>query len=113
MIDRNSIAHTSCHPHSHRGLQGTLLPGLLLLTLCTRLIAVNKPLLGNFATKNVVYAMIARNWAQGRATLWYPTLDCLCGTHRGLHMLEFPVSAYLSGWLWKTFGGVACRFGGV
>ena len=105
MIKRNDITQASRYPQTPTVGSGAWLPGLLALTLGVRLIAINKPLLGNFATKNVVYAMIARNWVQGRATLWYPTLDCLCGTHRGLHMLEFPVSAYLSGWLWKTFGG--------
>jgi 4-amino-4-deoxy-L-arabinose transferase-like glycosyltransferase len=49
--------------------------------------------------------MIARNWAEGRASLWSPTLDCLAHGQRSLHLVDFPVSAYLSGWLWKTFGG--------
>jgi hypothetical protein len=66
---------------------------------------INRPLVGNFATKNIVYAMIARNWAEGRASLAYPTLDCLRGGKRSLHMLEFPVSAYLTAWLWRTGGG--------
>jgi uncharacterized membrane protein len=69
------------------------------------MLAICRPLVGNFATKNIVYAMIARNWAEGRASLWYPTLDCLVGGHRSLHMLEFPISAYFTGWLWKTLGG--------
>ena len=29
------------------------------------MLAIGRPLVGNFATKNVVYAMIARNWAEG------------------------------------------------
>ena len=82
--------------------------GLLALTAAVRLIGVGRPLLGNFATKNCVYAMIARNWAEGRAAgLFYPTLDLylLKGDCRSWHMLEFPVSAYLSGGLWKVLGG--------
>lgn len=82
--------------------------GLLALTAAVRLICVSRPLLGNFATKNCVYAMIARNWAEGRAAgLFYPTLDLylLKGDSRSWHMLEFPVSAYLSGGLWKVLGG--------
>ena len=82
-----------------------LLAGLLLLTLLVRLPGVARPLVGNFATKNVVYAMIARNWAEGRSDFRYPTLDCLAAGQRSLHMLELPCSAYLTGWLWKTLGG--------
>ncbi len=82
-----------------------LLVGLLLLTLVVRLPGIARPLVGNFATKNVVYAMIARNWAEGRSDFRYPMLDCLAGGQRSLHMLELPCSAYLTGWLWKTLGG--------
>ena len=78
---------------------------LLALTLVVRLVGITRPLLGNFATKNCVYAMIARNWAEGRAGLLYPTLDVLRGGHRSLHLLRFPCSAYLTGGLWKVFGG--------
>jgi 4-amino-4-deoxy-L-arabinose transferase-like glycosyltransferase len=49
--------------------------------------------------------MIARNWAMGRASLWHPTLDCLRGGSRSLHLVEWPASAYLTAWLWQTFGG--------
>ena len=79
--------------------------GLMVLTTAVRLIGISRPLLGNFATKNVVYAMIARNWAEGRSGLCYPMLDCLRDGQRSLHMVEFPVAAYLTGWLWKLFGG--------
>ena len=79
--------------------------GLIALTAGVRLVGLGRPLLGNFATKNCVYAMIARNWAEGRASLWYPTLDVLVGGQRALHMLEFPVAAYLTAGLWRLFGG--------
>ena len=111
MKDTDAITQSPCNAHFAESGSRAWLLGLLILTICIRLIAISKPLLGNFATKNVVYAMIARNWVQGRATLWYPTLDCLRGPHRGLHMLEFPVSAYLSGWLWETFGGSLAVWG--
>jgi hypothetical protein len=81
------------------------LVALLALTAGVRLPGITRPLLGNFATKNVMYAMIARNWAEGRAGILYPTLDCMVGGERSLHMLEFPVSAYLTGGLWRLFGG--------
>ena len=79
--------------------------GLLALTAAVRVLGITRPLLGNFATKGCVYAMIARNWAEGRAGMFYPTLDLLEGGSRSLHMLEFPVSAYLTGGLWRMFGG--------
>ncbi len=79
--------------------------GLLALTAAVRLFGITRPLLGSFATKGCVYAMIARNWAEDRAGTFYPTLDLLEGGSRSLHMLEFPVSAYLTGGLWRIFGG--------
>ncbi|OHB83385.1 MAG: hypothetical protein A2V98_12430 [Planctomycetes bacterium RBG_16_64_12] len=78
---------------------------LLVLTVVVRLGGIGRPLLGNFATKSVMYAMIARNWVEGRAGILYPTLDCLVGGKRSLHMLEFSASAYLTGGLWSVFGG--------
>ena len=78
---------------------------VLALTAAVRLPGITRPLLGNFATKSVIYAQIARNWVEARAGLFYPTLDCLVGGKRSLHMLEFPVSAYLTGALWRLFGG--------
>jgi hypothetical protein len=79
--------------------------GLLALTAAVRLPGISRPLLGNFATKSCIYAMIARNWAEGRAGLFYPTVDVLKGGSRSWHMLEFPVSAYLTGGLWGLLGG--------
>jgi len=78
---------------------------VLAVTAGVRLLGITRPLIGNFATKNCVYAMIARNWAEGRASLWYPTLDLLANGGRSLHMLEFPVAAYLTGAFWHVFGG--------
>ena len=78
---------------------------LLILTAAVRLVAVGRPLLGPFATKNVVYAMIARNLAEGRADLLHPTLDLLTDNGRAWHMLEFPVSAYLTAGLRSALGG--------
>lgn len=78
---------------------------LLAVTAAVRLPGIGRPLLGNFATKQAVYGMIARNWAEGRAPLWYPTLDVLRGGHRSLHLVELPVSAYLTGAAWRWMGG--------
>ena len=79
--------------------------GMLAMTAAVRLIGITRPLLGNFSAKSVIYAMIARNWAEGRAGFLYPSLDCLVGGKRSLHMLECSVSAYLTGSLWRLFGG--------
>ena len=79
---------------------------VLALTAVIRSIGIARPLLGDFATKNAVYGMIARNFARGTAAdVWHPTLDVLVGGQRSWHLLEFPVSAYVTGWLWDALGG--------
>lgn len=78
---------------------------LLVFATAYRGLGITRPLVGNFSTKSVIYGMIARNWAEGRAGLFYPTMDVLVGGQRSLHMLEFSVSAQLTGALWKWFGG--------
>lgn len=82
-----------------------VLIALAVLTGSLRLVSLNRPLVGNFATKNAVYAMIARNWAEGRSDMIHPMLDCLVHGHRSLHLVEMPVSAYLTAIAWKGFGG--------
>ena len=82
-----------------------ILLALLLLTVVYRSVGITRPLVGNFSTKSVIYGMIARNWAEDRAGLFYPTMDVLVGGERSLHMLEFSVSTQLTGALWKWFGG--------
>ncbi|HVX60033.1 MAG TPA: glycosyltransferase family 39 protein [Pirellulales bacterium] len=77
----------------------------VVLAVLVRLPGICRPLLGHFATKNVTYAMIARNWVLGRASFWHPTMDCMAGGDRGWHLLEVPVSAYLAGAGWSIFGG--------
>ena len=78
---------------------------LLVLTAAIRLPGVGRPLVGNFATRHVVNAMAARNWALGRAPIWTPRLDCLMNGRRALHLVELPLSAYLAGGLWHRLGG--------
>jgi len=89
----------------NRYLHATALLLLLAMAAAVRLPGLGRPLLGNFATKQAVYGMIARNWAQRRADLRYPTLDVLRGGHRSLHLVELPVSAYLTGAAWRWMGG--------
>ncbi len=98
--DDPNLMHSSQDPHLTLGLTV-----VLVITVGVRLVVIGCPLLGNFATKNVVYAMIARNLVEGRASFWLPRLDCLCGGERGLHLVELPLSAYLAGGLWKLLGG--------
>lgn len=78
---------------------------LAALAIVVRLPGLGRPLLGNFATKNVVYAMIARNWATGASSIWRPALDSLSGDGLALHLLEFPLAAYLAGGAWRWLGG--------
>lgn len=75
------------------------------LAVAIRVPGMGRPLLGDFATKNVVYAMVARNWALGRTTLGRPMVDCLGQGGRMLHLVDLPVAAYAAGGLWKTLGG--------
>lgn len=78
---------------------------LVLLTIAVRLPGIARPLVGNFATKNVVYAMIARNFARGDAPWRLPTVDVLAGGQPGWHLLEAPLSAYATAGLWRLGGG--------
>jgi predicted membrane-bound mannosyltransferase len=78
---------------------------LVAVTAAVRLPGVARPLVGHFATKNVAYATIARNWARGQASFWCPTLDVLVEGQPGVHLLEVPLSAYLAGALWWMLGG--------
>ncbi|MBX3411959.1 MAG: glycosyltransferase family 39 protein [Pirellulales bacterium] len=70
-----------------------------------RLPGVARPLLGNFASRMTIHGMIARNWALDEASVWEPTVDCLCDGKPGLHLVEVPLSAYLSGLAWRWGGG--------
>lgn len=78
---------------------------LIGLALLLRVPGLHRPLLGNFATKNVAYAMIAQNWATCQTPLWHPTLHVLRDGGPGLHLLEVPVTAYVAGALWRIVGG--------
>lgn len=78
---------------------------LVLVCVALRVPGITRPLVGHFATKNATYAMIARNWALGRAPLWRPTTDCMAGGDRGWHLLEVPLAAYLAGAGWAICGG--------
>lgn len=79
--------------------------GILLLALGVRLPGVVRPLTGPFATKNVVSAMVARNWASGQADWKTPTLDQLADGQPSWHLVELPLPAYLAGWCAQTLGG--------
>ncbi|HEX5447082.1 MAG TPA: glycosyltransferase family 39 protein, partial [Pirellulales bacterium] len=78
---------------------------VVLLTVVLRMPGIARPLVGNFATKSATYAMVARNWALGRAPVWRPTTDCMAGGDRGWHLLEVPVAAYMAGAGWAIGGG--------
>jgi 4-amino-4-deoxy-L-arabinose transferase-like glycosyltransferase len=78
---------------------------LVVLTVVLRVGGIERPLVGHFATKNAIYAMITRNWVEGRAPFWLPTTDCMAGGGRGWHLLEIPMAAYIAGAGWAVCGG--------
>ncbi|MBN8626853.1 MAG: glycosyltransferase family 39 protein, partial [Planctomycetes bacterium] len=81
-------------------------PALLVLAaIMVRVPGLDRPLVGNFATKSAVYAMIARNWALDRAPLSRPTIDLAAGDERAWHLMEWPAPAFAAAVGWRTFGG--------
>ena len=96
---------------------------LVLATVAVRVPGIHRPLVGNFATKSAVYAMIARNWALDRAPYWCPTIDLTAGDERAWHLMEWPAAAFVAGQGWKLCGGsldawgrgvsIACSAGAV
>jgi hypothetical protein len=90
---------------AHSGGAYGWIVGFIAATIGVRLIGITQPLVGTFATKHCVYAMIARNWGEGRAPFWQPTLDCLAGNERAWHLMEWPASAYAAACGWRWFGG--------
>lgn len=96
---------------------------LVLATIAVRVPGIDRPLVGNFATKSAVYAMIARNWALDRAPIWCPTIDLSAGDERAWHLMEWPAAAFAAGRGWKLCGGsldawgrgvsIACSAGAV
>ena len=99
------MRHSPYFAQSTRFRWLALLGAVIVIAVGLRAAGVGRPLVGPFATKNAVYAMIARNWAEGRASWAYPTLDCRKAGERSLHMLELPVAAYVAGLGWRVCGG--------
>ncbi|MGB3082150.1 MAG: hypothetical protein WBB86_04080, partial [Candidatus Omnitrophota bacterium] len=85
--------------------ENLLVLGITLSGAAIRFIGINRPLLGNFATKACVYAMIAKNFARDGFQLLYPSFDVLRSGKPSLHLLEFPWVAYLVGVIHKMAGG--------
>jgi hypothetical protein len=78
---------------------------LLIGALAVRVVGLERPLVGTFATKAAVHAMEARNWALGRAPIWQPTIDTLADGTRAWHLMEWPAVAYAAGLGWRFCGG--------
>jgi 4-amino-4-deoxy-L-arabinose transferase-like glycosyltransferase len=49
--------------------------------------------------------MIARNLVHGEASLLYPRLDVIVNGQASYHLMECPVSVYLTSAIWKCLGG--------
>lgn len=88
-----------------RAWVGSPLFVLLLATLAVRIVGIDRPLTGTFATKSAVHAMVARNWALGRAPYYQPTIDLLTGNERSWHLMEWPAASFVAAMGWKWFGG--------
>lgn len=87
-----------------RGVVLALL-AIVVLAAAVRAGGLTRPLVGHYATKNAVYAMVARQWALGEAPWDRPTLDVLQGGQRAWHLLEVPWPAYVAGFGWRHVGG--------
>ena len=88
-----------------RAIAASLLCWLLIGALAVRVVGLERPLVGTFATKAAVHAMEARNWALGRAPIWQPTIDTLADGTRAWHLMEWPAVAYAAGLGWRFCGG--------
>lgn len=55
----------------------------------------NATFTGNFATKEICYAMIAKNFARNPLTFFQPTVDMLVNGRPSLHIVEFPWASYV------------------
>ncbi|MGC3967113.1 MAG: glycosyltransferase family 39 protein [Pirellulales bacterium] len=108
-VDAGTPQQSTCDafPRTAESLRrfGRMLALLVLASVLVRIPGITRPLVGNFATKSAVYAMIARNWVLDRAALSRPTIDLAAGDSRAWHLMEWPASAYFAGWGWRTFGG--------
>lgn len=78
---------------------------VLLITFAIRTPGLSRPLLGNFSTRAVVSGMIARNLVHGEASLLYPRLDVIVNGQASYHLMECPVSVYLTSAIWTCLGG--------
>lgn len=91
--------------HAARGPGWRWLLLIVLIAVVVRCGGLSRPLVGNFATKNAAYGMIARNFARDAAPFWRPTVDVLIVGEPGAHLLEVPLAAYVAGYGWKWCGG--------
>ena len=74
---------------------------IIIAGVIVRLIGVVRPILGNFATKGIAYAMIAKNFVTDPGTVLYPTFNILINGKPSLHMTEWPFYAYVVGVIQK------------
>ncbi len=115
VLPKDAVSHTAARPApmslKRRLAQRNVLWGLLFLALMVRVPGLSRPLVGNFATRNIVQAMAARHWVRGEAPWWRPTLDCLSDGEPTWHLVEVPCSAYFSATLWNAFGGTLDAWG--
>lgn len=69
-----------------------------------RLLGVNRPLVGNFSSRQVIYAMYARNFVEDGYDLLAPKADMLKGGQLSVEYADYPWVSFMVGLLYKMFG---------
>ncbi len=67
---------------------------ILLGSAALRLAGLARPLLGNFSSVQVIYAMMAKNFRDLDWNLFVPRLDILAGGEPGIRLLDLPLISY-------------------
>lgn len=68
---------------------------ILLASFLLRVVGISRPLLGNFSSVQIIYAMMARNYRDYSWNLFLPRLDILMFTGEpGIRFLDLPLISY-------------------
>lgn len=70
---------------------------IILLGLAIRLVGINRPLVGNFSSRQVLYAMVARNFIDCGYKFFSPTLDIIRNGSPWVNYADLPFISYIAG----------------
>ncbi len=76
------------------GPSGARLAAVLGVSALLRLPGLNRPLLGNFSSLQIIYAMMARNFRDYSRNLFLPRLDEICAGAPCVRLLDLPLHSY-------------------